>query len=545
MADTWEVESQEPAATPAAKVAGGDQWEPVKTAPAGPSLTSRAIAPIKNIPHEIAEEFRSGSKSIQEAGDDYTASGPSMSGPLKTVSGAAQQLFSPITGTAKALVGDPLRNISEGATGSEAVGKFMGHLGTDLGSMFGPGAVSKSLSRVADALPEFDQSVQSLLNAGVKLTPGMIWQGAMRNAEEFMGKVPFVSNLVKNGQREGLESFNQVVINKSLEPIGERLPKNVSAGRDSIAWAQEKIGDAYDKLLPKLNFRITGEFLDDMAQLRAKASTLREAEQKQLAAYGDDVAQKFSHNGDMSGKTYKQVESELSYAGRGLMKSQDPEQRRLGSLISDLRGLMMDNLERTNPQYAAQLKDVNSAYAAFIRAQDASIRRATSGGIFSPNDLLQTIKGQTTKGVFARGDGLYQDLAESAAKVLPSDVPEGLGLVGHGMLTGLLGGALHLEPGLATAAAVGSLPYTKPGLEAVRRFAGRTPGESGPMVGPTGVGASIVASLPDGYSARQSQALEGAHTRKPGRPSGAKVPIEDAASEVSGSSADPYEAVAQ
>lgn len=547
MADDWQIESHEPAATPAPEKGG--EWDPVKTAPSAPSMLSRAIEPIKNIPGAIADEFRAGGQQIKESAAAHEAdTGPlsSLTPHLGTLSGAAQQLFSPITGTAKALVGDPLRkNLPD-----NTFGKIVGQTGEDLASMFGPGAVGKSMSRVADALPEFDKSVQSLLNAGVKLTPGMIWQGAMKNAEEFMGKVPFASNLVKNGQREGLESFNQVVINKALEPVGERLPKNVAPGRESIAWAQEKIGDAYDKILPKLDFPITGEFLQDVAALRTKAATLREAEQKQLAAFGDDIAQKISSSGSMSGKTYKQVESELSYAGRGLMKSPDPEQRRLGGFISELRGIMMDNLERANPKYAGQLKDINSAYAAFIRAQDASIRRTKSGGIFSPDDLLQTIKNQTSKGAFARGDGLYQDLAESAAQVLPANVPEGLGLVGHGMMTGLLGGALHLEPGLAATAALGALPYTKPGLEAVRRFTGRTRGapSTAPAVGPAGIGAAVSdqpTAPPPGYSIGQEKALEGARTRIPGRPTSAKVPVSDAAAAVTEDTSDPYTAVAQ
>lgn len=530
----WDVVKSDPAPTPQARA--GD-WDVVKSSD-GPSMLSRAIAPIKNIPHEISEEWKAGSKTISEGDNEYNAivkdgRAPSPGTPLKIMSGAAQKLFAPVTGTAKALLGNPMQNLTEAATGNETAGRFAGQLGTDLGSMFGPGVVSKSMSRMADALPEFDKSVQTLLNAGVKLTPGMIWNGAARGVEDFMQKMPVVSNLVKNGQREGLESFNQVVINKALEPLGERLPKNVSAGRDAIAWAQEKLGDAYDKILPKLNFPVTGEFLNDMAAIRGKASTLREAEQKQLAAFGDDIAQKFSPSGSMSGKTYKQVESELAHAGRGLMKSQDPEQRRLGNFISEIRGAMMDNLERANPNYAGKLKDINSSYAAFIRAQDASIRRAKSGGIFSPDDLLQTIKQQSSKGAFARGDGLYQDLAESAAKILPSHVPEGLGTAGHVTLAGMLGGAVHyLDPALATAAALGSAPYTKPGLEAVRRFAGRTPGASGPMVGDVGMAAPAVASLPDGYTYRQAQTLEGGHTRRPGRPPSSGTSVPDAADAV-------------
>lgn len=522
----WDVVKSDPAQTPAAPAPKASEWDAVKTADSGPSLVSRGIAPIKNIPGEVAGEFKEGLKNTNEAGHEMFGTTKEnknpfdMSSELKMIGGAAQQLFSPVTGAAKALVGNPLGNVTENVTGNKMAGDFMRNLGTEAASFAGPSALGKLVTKGIDALPTFSKAAQKLIDAGVEVTPGMLYQGLVRNLEEWGQKMPGLKSLVQNGQRSSLESFNKVIIDKALEPVGARLPKGVT-GREAISWAENRIGSEYDKLLPKLSFGIDSEFLNDTAAIRNKALTLPEEKQKQLAAIGNDFTARLNASGGMTGRLYKTVDSEMSAKARDYLKTDDPDKRALGHLITDFRGAMLDQLERTNPNYADRLRDINSSYAAFMRAADASMLRAGSGGVFSPNDLLQTVKRSSTKGAFRRGDGLFQDIAEAAAEVLPAEVPKSLGLVGHGAITGLLGGALHFEPMVAAAIGAGSLPYTKPGLSAINTFARRTPGTMGPAlnsISQTGPAAAGVAAIPEGYSPHQIQSFEGGATRKPGRP---------------------------
>jgi len=152
------------------------------------------------------------------------------------------------------------------------------------------------------------------------------------------------------------------------------------------------------------------------------------------------------------------------------MKSQDPAQSAFGNAVQEMRGLFRDNLERMNPQHAAELSKINAAWAAFSRAQEASIRRPKSMGVFSPNDLAQTVKKSSTKGAFARGDGLLQDLADAGNQVIPGDVPDS-GTTGRALWAGLLGYASQVDPHLAATAAAISAPYTSVGMKGINKWA--------------------------------------------------------------------------
>lgn len=426
-------------------------------------MWTRATAPIAAIPGKISKEFGEGTARVKE-GLSKDNAGTNV-GALDVLSGAMQQIFSPVTGAAEALVGDPLGGATQAATGSKRASDFSRNLGTDVATMVGPGMVTKSLGTVANAMPKFNASVQKLLDKGVQLTPDQIFQSFARSAAKTMKEWPVVGSVISNGHRRSLESFNNAVIDISLGNVGAKLPKGVT-GRAAIAAAEDIVGSKYDKLLPKLTFTITPEFRSDLQSIAMKASKLPDAKQKQLQAIADDASVKIN-NGTMTGRDYKKFESELNFRAREYMGADDPDQRELGRLVNELRGYMADNLERTNPKYAPELKEINTAWAAFTRARDASIRRAGSGGVFSPADLLQTVKGGSTKGSFSRGDALLQDIAEAANDILPAGVPKDMGILGQGLWTGLLTGAYALKPEVAVGAGIAALPFTKPGMRAV------------------------------------------------------------------------------
>jgi hypothetical protein len=80
-------------------------------APEKPSALSQAFKPIADIPKDIGEEFRAGQQKVEKGISKEGGFGR----PLLTALGGVQEFFSPVTGTAKALVGDPIRaNLPEG-----------------------------------------------------------------------------------------------------------------------------------------------------------------------------------------------------------------------------------------------------------------------------------------------------------------------------------------------------------------------------------------------------------------------------------------------
>lgn len=447
------------------------------------ALGRRAMAPIRAIPGEVGKEFREGAATAKKGAAEMKES-PNL-GVLEQLGGAAQALFSPITGVAKAVVGKPGGSAVKAATGSDMAGRFTENLGTDVASMVGPKLVTESLGAVSKALPKFNESVQKLLDAGVQLTPGQIFRGLTRNAEDSLKSIPGLGHVISNGQRNSIETFNKAVLNAALKPIGEKMPKDLSSGRTAIAFAERKIGEAYDKVLPKVSLKVDPasdpQLSNDVNTVVAATAKMPEAEQKQF----NNIMTDFFGHADpttyvMDGRTWKQAESELGYVSRDYIKSENPAQRQLGRSLDQVRGALRDALERQNPKYAQQLGDANSAWAAYTRARDASIRRAGSQGIFSPADLIQTVKSGSAKGSFSRGDALLQDFAEAANSVLPSTVPDS-GTAGRSLWALFLGEGAKIEPHLAVGGALASLPYTKPGMRAVSALAkapvGRTVGQ--------------------------------------------------------------------
>lgn len=344
------------------------------------------------------------------------------------------------------------------------------------GGTIGAGIGETAASALA---PKFDKAVELLKDAGVKLTPGQLAKNsvdAFKRAEDFFKGTPLVGSMVRGGITQSLESFNKAVINKSLDVIGERLPSNLNAGREAIAHAEKAIGSRYDKLLPKLSFTLDNDFVTALNDFESNVvNKLPEAEKKHFGSLWDSVFEpRLDQNLSMTGKTFKDVESELSYQGRAYARSPDPSHKEFAKAVNEFRGVLRENLARMNPKYAAELNKINTAWAMFSRAQGASIRRTKSQGVFSPNDLVQDIKSSSTKGAFARGDGLLQDLAEAGNEVLPTNVPDS-GTVERGLWATLLGGGAALNPKTAAVGAAASIPYTRPGMAVLDAWSNPSP----------------------------------------------------------------------
>jgi len=453
-----------------------DTPDPARRASA---LLSQATKPLRDIPRDIASEFRAGAQTIKDATARNIESlkqgkDPGVTARLPVITGALQELFSPITGSAKALVGDPLRsNLPKSAAGEIAA-----RMAEQGASMMGPGAVAKSLSALSKAMPWYGDAVQKLMDAGVKLTPGQIMQGMFKRAEDSLRSFPGLGYIIAGGQYRALEDFNRAVLNRALSNIGEKLPKDVEMGPKAIAAADRLIGQRYDKLLPKLTFTGDPTLGKDVTDITTKAMRqLPEAQQKQWKNLLQDITSRTNPGFQTDGYTYRQIDSELSYLARTYGRSPDPAQKLFADSVNDLRAAMREALERSNPKYAQELRGINAAWAAFERARGASIRRMMSNGVFSPADLLQEIKQSTTRGVFARGDGLLQDLASAGNKVLPSTVPDS-GTAQRALwaeIAGTGGAAVLDHPNIAIGIATGSAPYTRPGMAAINRAAKGAP----------------------------------------------------------------------
>lgn len=387
----------------------------------------------------------------------------------------------------------------------------------DLASSMGFGETGQNVARVAGGLlggplaargvaPTLAADQRALANAGVsQMTPGQLQGGLLKSIEDKATSWPILGEFIKNARGRSVEGFNRAVGNQALEPIGERLPSGVAAGHETIAEVERRLGGAYDRLIPEIHFVPDYEFAQDMARIRTDARSMPHSTARQFQRIINDrlhpdrwveqqlLAPEVSNPGNLpamtappssiwglQGRDFKRIEGELTNLAGKYTKSSDAGQQQLGEALTDVVRAMRNNIERVNPDISDELRRINTGWAIYSRMRDAGSRRATSQGVFTPNDLLNAVKRgdrSVGKGAFARGDALMQDFAEIGQRVLPNTVPDS-GTTGRLLMAGMAGGSgmgavarwLH-RPEILAAGTAAVAPYTVPGQWLVNRYA--------------------------------------------------------------------------
>ena len=325
----------------------------------------------------------------------------------------------------------------------------------------------------------------------------------MKRAEDILGSVPFVGSLVRSGQRASIDSFNNAAINRALEPIGETLPKGVTAGREAIAAAESKLGAAYNKLMPKMVGQLDNDLQSDIVNIAQLGANLPDKLADELnRVIKTDVLGKFSPGGGISGKTLQEIGTDLRNMSQRMAASESPDVRRQGMALKELRASLDRMIERANPDLAAEKKAIDNAYSNFKIVQRAAQSTGTQEGVFTPAQLSQAVRmsdKSKDRSAFAKGTARMQDLSDSAKDVLPQRVPDS-GTPERAALMALLtgGGVGYVNPLAGIGLGAASLPYTKPGMALTNSVVSRlsqTPGvtrgalsdllgSAGPLAGP-------------------------------------------------------------
>lgn len=428
-----------------------------------PFVGPGAGAALKAVPKigKAASSLASGVKNVPLVGK------PAVAAAQGALSGAAGGAAEPVT-TGKDFASEKLAQAKSGAKAGAVVG-----------------TVGDATSRLV--APEFDKAQKALLDAGVKLTGAQMAGSAIKAFEDALGSSPWTAFMVKGAQRGSMESFNGVVINQALSPIGEKLTEG-KIGREAIAEAESKISNYYNKLLPNLQFRADKNFAGDVANIRKDFA----GQDRGLLGRFDDfvdahIAPRWQKGGVLDPKDLKTIESQLGQMSRQLYNSEKSEDRFLARQFNDLTAAIRDQLVRNNPGAAADLRNANSAWAMFKRAQDASTRDPKSGGVFSPHQFSSSVqKGNKSK--MARGEALMQDISDPAAEVLPSKVPDS-GTVGRMSTLGAmgLGGGAAYEYGghdwesALPAALVSGIFHSPAGVAALNKWATASPQNRGAL----------------------------------------------------------------
>jgi hypothetical protein len=327
--------------------------------------------------------------------------------------------------------------------------------------------------------------IQSLMKEGITPTAGQILGGGYKRAEEALTSVPVLGDFIKGAQNRAMQDVNRVAFNRALTPIGEKLPEGVM-GREAVQFVSEKLDDAYGKLLPKMTVLQDAPFQQNIATLKNMVDS-GAIDPKAVKFFNNwvdnNVINKFQGQGAITGETLKQVQSDLRETISRLSASTDADQRLIGDALKETQDQVRQLVTRSNPQYATELKAIDTGYANFKRVERASAALGAEEGVFSPAQLQNAVKAMDKskdKREFAKGEAYMQDLSESAKTALGNKVPDSgtpyRALVGAIAAAGGAGAAGF--PSVATALgalAASPLMYSKTGQNALATLLTKRP----------------------------------------------------------------------
>lgn len=320
--------------------------------------------------------------------------------------------------------------------------------------------VGNALARVISPRASVNPNVQTLLDEGVTPTPGQLLGGTAQRMEDKAVSVPIVGDAIRGARERGIQEFNEATLNRAVAPLGQRV---TATGREGMQQVQRIVGDAYDDIVPRLNFRADNQFAQETGTLQQMAQTLPPAQAQQFETIlRDQVIGRLTRQGGATGQNYRAIESELGRLGANYRSSAVAGERELGMAITELQSSLREALARSNPQVAQELASINQAYSMLTRLQRAASSTGADEGVFTPAQFAAAVRaadGTVRKNAYARGDALMQDLSDAGRSVMNSTVPNS-GTFDRAALVGAatLSAANPLFPvGLA----VGALPYLR------------------------------------------------------------------------------------
>lgn len=210
--------------------------------------------------------------------------------------------------------------------------------------------------------------------------------------------------------RRSPEAFNREVINDSLPPGAERIR---AVGQDGIAELQAAWEAAYKKITPYLRVTDDPDLRADLAAVLAaipgSGAPIDTVQRVQgvITQRIDDVLA--ANGGTLTGDAVNKLQSGLREVADRYPDIEVP--------INSVRDAFLAAAQRHSPDAAEALAGLRAKYPAFITVQKAAAKSTTNAGVFSPDQLAQSITStdnMASKGATAAGQRPFQDLVNEA-----------------------------------------------------------------------------------------------------------------------------------
>lgn len=335
-------------------------------------------------------------------------------------------------------------------------------VGAAAGGVMAP--VAAGVSRFISPNASVNPQLQMLKNEGVNPTIGQALGGWANRVEEKMQSLPLLGDAITASRRGADDQLRKAAYARALEPIGE---KTAEKGRGAVADIAAKLGDSYDKILPKLAADVTDPaFVSRISSLRQGVQSLP----PDLRNYFDGVLSReidgrVAPNGVLSGQNLKDAWNALRDAGKKLSNSPDAFQSDLGKAFKQaFEELKTHVTNSNNPALVDQLKKTDLGWANYKRIERAAAGLGADMGKFSPAQLqnaVSAMNGAAQRGQFARGGALMQDLSDAGKSTLSTKYPDS-GTTGRTFLGALGLGAGAINPAIPLALLGGAGTYIPP-----------------------------------------------------------------------------------
>lgn len=236
--------------------------------------------------------------------------------------------------------------------------------------------------------PKITEAAKKLRDQGITLTPGQAFGGIFDKAEQSISNV--IGSIGKR-RTENLQKFNEVVINKALKPLGEKVKIEGDDIQGAIDTATNKISSMYQKIVPKLQIFSNDKF-------RQKAASILNSED--FATADAAVKQRFRNfiNDEMNslqtgkfGDALKNKQSSLGNLATDFSKA-GGDDATFGRMIGKYKELFDKQIMAQNPKYGAELGKINTAFKEMARVTDAASKINTTARAFTPNQLLSSAR---------------------------------------------------------------------------------------------------------------------------------------------------------
>lgn len=325
-----------------------------------------------------------------------------------------------------------------GASGTDALQETPQKVGVGaLGGMSGT-ALGRGVANVV--APRLTEAAQKLIGEGVNLTPGQMMGGVLRKVEDKLTSVPLLGDIIDYSRTKGIEEFNKAAYKRALEPIGGVVPKET--GRAGVESVKTQISDAYNTLLPKMKFVPDQDLIQGINNLPKTVTGLPKPEAKTVVDNIKEIIKKHTPDeGVITGKSYQAIEQDIDKLASAFKGGRGTDAFVYDAYKNAL-AQVRQGLQRSNPEYADELGNINKAFANFARIRKAG-SMANTQEMITPSQLASAVKAadeSAGKGSTATGKALMQDLTDAGVQVLPSKIPDS-GTAGRSALVNALMGA--------------------------------------------------------------------------------------------------------